>query len=262
MGARKHSARARRTGTAGHARFRTCRTGENWGHGITIIGEPPWRGRAPTSAAFAYRLVGILAARVRQQAESQSQQRRARAPALHTISLMTHAAKNRRRLRRRRHAYRRHRGAPNVGKSTLFNRLVGSRRAIVGDEPGITRDRLYGEAEWRGRHLADSGYGRHSSGRQRVDPSGDLSPGQSGAHQADAIIMVVDGRTEMASPDIELARQLIRSGRPLFLAVNKVDTDKQQSLCRRVSSAGHPQTVPDFRRKCARRWTTCWSHPR
>ena len=70
--------------------------------------------------------------------------------------------------------------------------------------------------------------------------------------EADAVIMVVDGRTEMASPDIELARQLIRSGKPLFLAVNKVDTEKQQSLTRRVSSSRNPQAVSYLRRKRAR----------
>src|SRR5690242_4404567 len=121
-------------------------------------------------------------------------------------------------------------GRPNVGKSTLFNRLVGSRRAIVGDEPGITRDRLYGEAEWRGRRL-------------RIVDTGGILPedkdfilaeifrqAKVALKEADAVVMVVDGRTEMASPDIDLARQLLRTGKPLFLAVNKVDTDKQQSL--------------------------------
>src|SRR5258707_2813156 len=121
-------------------------------------------------------------------------------------------------------------GRPNVGKSTLFNRLVGSRRAIVGDEPGITRDRLYGEAEWRGRHLriVDTGGILHED--KDFIPTEIFRQAKVALVEADAVIMVVDGRTEMASPYIELARKLIRSGNPLFLPLNKDDTENQQIL--------------------------------
>jgi GTPase len=121
-------------------------------------------------------------------------------------------------------------GRPNVGKSTLFNRLVGSRRAIVGDEPGITRDRLYGEAEWRGRRLRIVDTGGILPEDKDFIPGEIFRQAKVALKEAHAVIMVVDGRTEMASPDIDLARQLIRTGKPLFLAVNKVDTEKQQSL--------------------------------
>src|SRR6202162_1277957 len=121
-------------------------------------------------------------------------------------------------------------GRPNVGKSTLFNRLVGSRRAIVGDEPGITRDRLYGEAEWRGRHLRIVDTGGILPEDKDFIPAEIFRQAKVALKEADAVVMVVDGRTEMASPDIDLARQLIRTGKPVFLAVNKVDTEKQQSL--------------------------------
>ena len=121
-------------------------------------------------------------------------------------------------------------GRPNVGKSTLFNRLVGSRRAIVGDEPGITRDRLYGEAEWRGRHLRIVDTGGILPEDKDFIPAEIFRQAKVALQEADAVIMVVDGRTAMASSDMELARQLIRSGKPVFLAVNKVDTDKQQTL--------------------------------
>jgi GTPase len=121
-------------------------------------------------------------------------------------------------------------GRPNVGKSTLFNRLVGSRRAIVGDEPGITRDRLYGEAEWRGRRLRVVDTGGILPEDKDFIPAEIFRQAKVALKEADAVIMVVDGRTEMASPDIDLARQLLRTGKPLFLAVNKVDTEKQQSL--------------------------------
>src|SRR5882757_3149647 len=121
-------------------------------------------------------------------------------------------------------------GRPNVGKSTLFNRLVGSRRAIVGDEPGITRDRLYGEAEWRGRRLRIVDTGGILPEDREFIPTEIFRQAKVALKEADAVIMVVDGRTEMETPDIDLARQLIRTGKPVFLAVNKVDTDKQQSL--------------------------------
>ena len=121
-------------------------------------------------------------------------------------------------------------GRPNVGKSTLFNRLVGSRRAIVGDEPGITRDRLYGKTEWRGRELQIVDTGGILPEEKDLIPSEIFRQARVALDESAAIVMVVDGRSEIAAPDFELARLLLRTGKPLFLAVNKIDTDKQQSL--------------------------------
>ncbi len=121
-------------------------------------------------------------------------------------------------------------GRPNVGKSTLFNRLVGSRRAIVGDEPGITRDRLYGETEWRGRAFRVVDTGGIIPEDKDFIPSEIFRQARVALDEAAAIVMVVDGRTEIAAPDLELARLMRKTGKPLFLAVNKVDTDKQIAL--------------------------------
>jgi GTP-binding protein len=121
-------------------------------------------------------------------------------------------------------------GRPNVGKSTLFNRIVGSRRAIVGDEPGITRDRLYGDAEWEGRHLRIVDTGGILPEERDLIPSEIYRQARVALSEAAAIIMVIDGRTELAGPDLELVRLLRKSNRPLFLAVNKVDSEKQSSL--------------------------------
>jgi len=121
-------------------------------------------------------------------------------------------------------------GRPNVGKSTLFNRILGSRRAIVGDEPGITRDRLYGEAEWRGHALRIVDTGGIIPEEKEFIPSEIFRQAKVALEEAAAVIMVVDGRSEIAAPDLELARLLNRTGKPLFLAINKIDTDKQQAL--------------------------------
>jgi GTP-binding protein len=119
-------------------------------------------------------------------------------------------------------------GRPNVGKSTLFNRLTGSRRSIVGDEPGITRDRIYGQIEWMGTDARIVDTGGIVPDDEALIPSEIFRQAQVALSEANAIIMVIDGRTELASPDLELARLLLRGGKPTFLAVNKMDTDAMQ----------------------------------
>jgi GTP-binding protein len=135
-------------------------------------------------------------------------------------------------------------GRPNVGKSTLFNRLTGSRRAIVGDEPGITRDRLYGESEWRGRDFRVVDTGGILPEDKELIPSEIFRQAKVALEEAAAIVMVVDGRTELAAPDLELARGLIKMGKPLFLAVNKVDSDKQMVLHAEVHRLGIHKLFP------------------
>ena len=135
-------------------------------------------------------------------------------------------------------------GRPNVGKSTLFNKLTGSRRAIVGDEPGITRDRLYGEAEWRGHEFRVVDTGGIVPDDKDFIPSEIFRQARVAFEEAAGIIMVVDARTEIAGPDRELARLLARTGKPLFLAVNKMDSDKQDSLLGEFHSLGIRNVFP------------------
>ncbi len=115
-------------------------------------------------------------------------------------------------------------GRPNVGKSTLFNRLTGSRRSIVGDEPGITRDRIYADLEWLGREARLVDTGGVLPDDPELIPAEIFRQARTALAEAAAVVMVVDGRTELAAPDLELARLLLRSGKPVFLAVNKIDT--------------------------------------
>jgi GTP-binding protein len=114
-------------------------------------------------------------------------------------------------------------GRPNVGKSTLFNRLTRSRRSIVGDEPGITRDRIYGEYEWAGRRFRLVDTGGMVPDDAELIPTEIYAQAQVALEEADALVLVVDARTELASPDYDLVRLLIRGGKPVFLAVNKVE---------------------------------------
>ena len=115
-------------------------------------------------------------------------------------------------------------GRPNVGKSMLFNKLTGQRASIVEDTPGVTRDRIYGQCEWCGRHfsLVDTG---------GIEPSTDNDmlkfmrrQAEIGIELADAIIMVTDVRSGVTAADEDVATMLRKSGKPVALAVNKCDS--------------------------------------
>ncbi|HVW85443.1 MAG TPA: ribosome biogenesis GTPase Der [Bryobacteraceae bacterium] len=121
-------------------------------------------------------------------------------------------------------------GRPNVGKSTLFNRITGQRRAIVGDEPGITRDRLHGYATYEGRRfeLIDTG-GIVVSDAEYI-PSQILKQAKVALEKAHRVVFLVDGRSEITAADRELADMLRRLGKPVTLAVNKIDTGAKETL--------------------------------
>ena len=120
-------------------------------------------------------------------------------------------------------------GRPNVGKSTLFNRLIGKRRSIVTDEPGITRDRIYGTTRWNGRSFEVVDTGGIVPGDETEIPRKIVEQAQVAIDHASLIFLVVDGRTAIAAPDQELARLLRKAGKTVFLVVNKIDSGKQNS---------------------------------
>ena len=135
-------------------------------------------------------------------------------------------------------------GRPNVGKSTLFNKLTQTRRSIVGDEPGITRDRIYGQVEWGGRAVRIVDTGGVVPDDEALIPAEIFRQAKVGLEEADAIIMVVDGRTELAAPDVELARLLQRGGKPVFLAVNKIDTPEMFAAAENFRQLGFRNVCP------------------
>jgi len=121
-------------------------------------------------------------------------------------------------------------GRPNVGKSALFNRLTGTRRSIVTDEPGITRDRIYGSATWEGRAFEVVDTGGLVPDEKAALPREILRQAQVAIEAAAQLVLVVDARAGLTPLDAELARLLRRTGKPLAIAANKVDTPQQESL--------------------------------
>jgi GTP-binding protein len=129
-------------------------------------------------------------------------------------------------------------GRPNVGKSTLFNAIAGRRRAIVGDEPGITRDRIHAEAEHRGRRFEVIDTGGIIPDDEQLIPSEILRQARVALDRAAHIVFLIDGRAEITGPDLELARMLRQLGKPVSLAVNKIDAPVREALAHDYYSLG------------------------
>lgn len=135
-------------------------------------------------------------------------------------------------------------GRPNVGKSTLFNRIVGSHRAIVDDTPGVTRDRLVAPAEWDGWRFAvvDTG-GFETEGAAGLTAAVRAQSLRAVA-EARVVVLVVDVRAGVAPADVELARAVARSAKPIVLAVNKVDAAGQEAAAYEFYRLGVGEPVP------------------
>ncbi len=121
-------------------------------------------------------------------------------------------------------------GRPNVGKSTLFNRLIGERRAIVQDEPGTTRDRVYGDVEWGGRifTLVDTGGLVVDDRGSEIDlstiPAATRQQAEQAMEEADVLVLVVDAEDGMTPSDETIANLVRRTGKPILLAANKAES--------------------------------------
>ena len=115
-------------------------------------------------------------------------------------------------------------GRPNVGKSTLFNKLIGKRLSIVDDTPGVTRDRIYGDCEWLGRHMLLVDTGGIEPYSNDIILSQMRRQAQLAIDSADVIILVTDLRSGVVATDEEVAAMLQKSGKPIVLCVNKCDT--------------------------------------
>lgn len=135
-------------------------------------------------------------------------------------------------------------GRPNVGKSTLFNRLIGERKAIVQDQPGVTRDRLYGDSEWNGREFTviDTGgivYDEPDPILQQTREQADVA-----MEEADVILYMVDGKDGPTALDFDLAETLRKSKKPVLLAANKVDGETIQRNVGDFYSLGLGEVYP------------------
>lgn len=142
-------------------------------------------------------------------------------------------------------------GRPNVGKSTLFNKLVGERRAIVEDEPGTTRDRLYGEAEWRGREftIVDTagilpGEENEATASMAEIVRATRAQAQLAIDEADAIVFLVDVKEGITAADEEVAAMLRQTSKPVILGVNKADSLERAQNAVEFWNLGLTEPIP------------------
>ena len=134
-------------------------------------------------------------------------------------------------------------GSPNVGKSTIFNRIVGRRRAIVDDQPGVTRDRLYENAEWLDREfrIIDTG-GIEIANRpfqEQIRMQAELA-----IDEADVILFVVDGKKGLSNDDRMVAKMLYKCKKPVILSVNKIDNNSMISIASEFYALGLGEPIP------------------
>ncbi len=135
-------------------------------------------------------------------------------------------------------------GRPNVGKSTLFNRLCKQRRALVGNEPGMTRDRLYARAEWLGMPFEVIDTGGIIPSDKELIPIEIYRQAKVAIEEAAHLILVVDGREGVVPLDEELAQLLRRTGKPLAVVVNKVDAEQHKPLAGEFHRLGIKHIFP------------------
>ena len=135
-------------------------------------------------------------------------------------------------------------GRPNVGKSTLFNRLTKTRNAIVGDQPGITRDRIYGEVEWRNGRFSLVDTGGIVPDDEAVIPSNIFKQAEFAIAEAQAIIWVVDARAGITSLDQELVKLLRMTGKPIIVAANKAETNRVDHEAQEFAQFGFDAIMP------------------
>ncbi len=135
-------------------------------------------------------------------------------------------------------------GRPNVGKSTLFNRICGRRRALVGDEPGMTRDRLYAPAEWLGKKFEVVDTGGMIPAEKDLIASEIFRQAKVAIDEATYLVLVVDAQQGVVPLDEELAQLLRRTGKPLALAVNKVDVAQHSALAAEFHRLGIRNIFP------------------
>ncbi|MEI9811765.1 MAG: ribosome biogenesis GTPase Der [Acidobacteriota bacterium] len=135
-------------------------------------------------------------------------------------------------------------GRPNVGKSTLFNAITGMRRSIVGDEPGITRDRIYGEATHHARKFTLVDTGGIITNDEEMIPTQILRQARIALDDASWIIFLIDGRTEITGADRNLAAMLRKLNKPVVLAVNKIDSERRGDLAHEFHSLGFEHMFP------------------
>jgi GTP-binding protein len=131
-------------------------------------------------------------------------------------------------------------GRPNVGKSTLFNAIIGQRRSIVGDEPGITRDRIRGEGAHFGKRFELIDTGGIIPDDADMIPSQILRQARMALDRAAYVIFLIDGRGEITGADRDLAKMLRKLGKPVALAVNKIDSPKRDGLAHEFHALGFP----------------------
>jgi GTP-binding protein len=135
-------------------------------------------------------------------------------------------------------------GRKNVGKSTVFNRLIGAKLSIVYREPGVTRDRIYGEAVWRGRVFDVIDTGGFFPGEEIALATKIMRQIELALQEADLVYFVVDNRQGLTAIDEEIARSLRRLNKPVFLVINKVDTPREESKAWDFARLGLERTFP------------------